>query len=114
MSTEDQKAHRQIIGKTAFFEPQPSLRDSAKFYAVFTSLDFATIIFFSQSKVVSHASNPNKEDQVFVFMSPRDRVAQLYPQAPGSLFVLFCYSQGYSGGILEQCFSTAGPQSDKG
>jgi hypothetical protein len=32
-----------IIGKTALFEPQPSLEDSAGLYAVFNSLDFATI-----------------------------------------------------------------------
>jgi hypothetical protein len=43
--------------KTAFFEPQPSLEDSARFHPVFTSLDFATIIFL-QSKVVSLESNP--------------------------------------------------------
>jgi hypothetical protein len=40
------------------------------------------------------------EDQVSVFMSPSDGVAQLYAQAPGSLFVIFYDSQGYSGGIL--------------
>jgi hypothetical protein len=33
-------------------------------------------------------------------MSPSDRVAQLYPQARGSLFVAFYDSQGYGGGIL--------------
>jgi hypothetical protein len=33
-------------------------------------------------------------------MSPGDRVAQLHPQAPGSLFVAFYDSQGYGGGIL--------------
>jgi hypothetical protein len=43
---------------------------------------------------------PNLEAQVYVFMSPDDRVAQLYPQAPGSLFVTFYDSQGYGGGIL--------------
>jgi hypothetical protein len=42
---------------------------------------------------------PNLEDQIPVFMSPSDRVTQLYPQAPGSLFVAFYDSQGYSGGI---------------
>jgi hypothetical protein len=31
---------------------------------------------------------------------PSDRVAQLYPQAPGSLFVAFYGSRGYGGGIL--------------
>jgi hypothetical protein len=33
-------------------------------------------------------------------MWPSDRVAQLYPQAPGSLFIDFYDLQGYSGGIL--------------
>jgi hypothetical protein len=30
---------------------------------------------------------------------PRDRVAQLYPQELGSLFLASYYSQGYGGGI---------------
>jgi hypothetical protein len=62
-------------------------------------LDFTTV-FFLQNKVISLASTPNLEDQAFVFMSPSDRVAQLYPQAPGSLFVVLYDSQGYCGGIL--------------
>jgi hypothetical protein len=33
-------------------------------------------------------------------MSPSDRVAQLYPQVPSSLFVAFYDSQGYGEGIL--------------
>jgi hypothetical protein len=40
------------------------------------------------------------EDQVSVFMSPIERVAQLYPKAPGSLFVAFYDSQGYGGDIV--------------
>jgi hypothetical protein len=43
---------------------------------------------------------PNLEYKVPVFMSPSDRRVQLYPQAPGSLFVAFYWSQGYGGGIL--------------
>jgi hypothetical protein len=35
-----------------------------------------------------------------VTRSPSDRLAQLYPQAPGSLFVAFYDSQRYGGGIL--------------
>jgi hypothetical protein len=35
-----------------------------------------------------------------VFISPRNRVAQLYPPALGSLSVAFYYSQGYGGGNL--------------
>jgi hypothetical protein len=41
----------------------------------------------------------NLEDQVPVFISPRNRVAQLHPQALGSLFVASYDSQGYDWGI---------------
>jgi hypothetical protein len=41
----------------------------------------------------------NLEGQVPVFISCRNRVAQLYPKALGSLFVASYNSQGYSGGI---------------
>jgi hypothetical protein len=37
-----------IIGKTALFEPQHSLEDSAIFEQVFASLDFARIIYFTE------------------------------------------------------------------
>jgi hypothetical protein len=43
--------------------------------------------------------SPNLEGQVPVFISLRNRVAQLYPQALGSLFVASYGSQGYGGGI---------------
>jgi hypothetical protein len=43
--------------------------------------------------------SPNLEDQVPVIISPRNRVAQLYPQALGSLFVASYDSQSYGGGI---------------
>jgi hypothetical protein len=42
---------------------------------------------------------PNLEDQVPVFTSPSDRVAQLYLQALGSVFFAWYDSQGYGGGI---------------
>jgi hypothetical protein len=45
---------------------------------------------------------PNLEGQVPVFISPRNRVAQLYPRALGSLFVFSYDSQGYGGGILNR------------
>jgi hypothetical protein len=68
---------------------------------VFTSLDFATIIFFLQSKVVSLVSNPQLgKPGLCIYAPSRDRVAQVYLQAPGSLFVAFCDPQGYDGGIL--------------
>jgi hypothetical protein len=40
----------------------------------------------------------NLDGQVPVIMSSSGRVAQLYPQALGSLFIAFYDSQGYSGG----------------
>jgi hypothetical protein len=43
--------------------------------------------------------SPNIEGQIPVFISPRNRVAQLYPQGLGSLFVACYDSQGHSGGI---------------
>jgi hypothetical protein len=41
---------------------------------------------------------PQPGAQVPVFISPRNRVAQLYPQALGSLFDPFYDAQGYDGG----------------
>jgi hypothetical protein len=51
-------------------------------------------ILLSQNRV-----SPNLEGQVPVFISPCNRVAQLYPQALGSLFVASYDSQGYGGSI---------------
>jgi hypothetical protein len=48
-----------------------------------------------------HLKLPNLEGQVLVFISPRNRVAQFYPRALGSLFVT-----SYGGGILDQPAST--------
>jgi hypothetical protein len=43
--------------------------------------------------------SPNLEDQVPVFISPRNRVLQIYPQPLRSLFVAPYVSQGYRGAI---------------
>jgi hypothetical protein len=43
--------------------------------------------------------SPNLKGQVPMFISPRNRVAQLYPRALSSLFVTSYDSQGYGGGI---------------
>jgi hypothetical protein len=43
--------------------------------------------------------SPNLEGQVPVFVSPRNRVVWLYPQALCSLFVASYGSQGYGGSI---------------
>jgi hypothetical protein len=48
--------------------------------------------------LLSHLRLP--EGQVSVFIYPRNRVAQLYPRALGSFFVIFYDSQGCGGGIL--------------
>jgi hypothetical protein len=42
--------------------------------------------------------SPDLKDQVPVFISPRKRVALLYPQALGFLFISSYDSQGYGGG----------------
>jgi hypothetical protein len=47
----------------------------------------------------------NLEDQVSVFMSPLNRVDQLYPRALSSLFVASYDSQGYGGGTLTRLHS---------
>jgi hypothetical protein len=74
-----------IICDTALFEPQPSLDASARLQPVFTSSDFATIIFL-QSKAVSLASNPDPGGPGFcIYVS--DRAARLYTQAPGGISV---------------------------
>jgi hypothetical protein len=46
----------------------------------------------------SRGTHDKLEGQVSVFISPRNRVAQLYPQALGSLFVASYDSQFYGGG----------------
>jgi hypothetical protein len=49
---------------------------------------------------VSSDTPTNLEGRVPVFISPRNKVAQLYPGALGSLYVASYDSQGYGGGIL--------------
>jgi hypothetical protein len=72
-------------------------------HPLFKFLDFATVKFL-QSKINNLASTPppppNLQGQVSVFMFSNDMMAQLQPQASGSLFVAFCDSQVYGGGIL--------------
>jgi hypothetical protein len=82
-----------IIGKTALFEPQPSLEDSSieLDHPVSTSLYF-TATYITRSSALRPI--PNLEDQVPVFMSPSDRVAKLYAQARDFLFVAFYDPKG--------------------
>jgi hypothetical protein len=51
-------------------------------------------IFHSQIR-----DSSNLEGQVTIFISPKNKVAHLYPQALGSLFVAYYDSQGYGRGI---------------
>jgi hypothetical protein len=43
--------------------------------------------------------SPKLEDEIAVFISPKNRVAQLYLQVLGPLFVASYDSRGYRGGI---------------
>jgi hypothetical protein len=60
-------------------------------------------------KIIFYCPNfwdfPTLEGQVPVFLSPRDRLAQLYPQALDSLSVISYDSQGY-GGVILTCLHT--------
>jgi hypothetical protein len=49
----------------------------------------------------------NLEGQVAVFISPRNRVSQLHPQALGSLFFASYDSQGYGGVIRTRLLELA-------
>jgi hypothetical protein len=74
------------------------LRNSVRFHPVFTSLDFATLILL-QNKVSRLASNTQPGEPDSCIYVPTDRVAQLYPQGPGSLCIVSCDSQG-CGGVI--------------
>jgi hypothetical protein len=83
----------------SLFKPWPSLEDSARLSSGFSLFGFRNNNFY-RSRSSSLRPSLNLEDQVSVFMSPSDRVAQVYPQALGSLSAAFYDSQGYGGGIL--------------
>jgi hypothetical protein len=59
-----------------------------------TGLPFTIAAGPSPAEFVTIFYSPNLEGQVPVFISPRNRVAQLYPQAMGSLFITSYDSQG--------------------
>jgi hypothetical protein len=87
--------HRQNINSRAI----PFLRSFCQIASGF-HFGFRNNIFFYRAMSSALGRTPNLEGQVSVFMSPNDRVAQLYPQTPGFLFVTFLESHGYGGGIL--------------
>jgi hypothetical protein len=95
-----------VINKTDLLEPWPSWEHSARLHPLITSLDFSTI-FILQSKVVSLTFNPHPGGPGPCIHAHNDRVAQLYPQATGSLYVAFYGSQGNGGGILTRIHTGA-------
>jgi hypothetical protein len=52
--------------------------------------------------------SPNLEGQIPVFISPRNRVARLYPKALGTLFVAPYDFQDYAGGIRHRLHTGPG------
>jgi hypothetical protein len=70
-----------IIGKRALFEPYPSVEDSARFVNSlelgFHFFGFCNNNFFYRARSSALRSTPNLGDQVSVFMSTSDRMAQL-------------------------------------
>jgi hypothetical protein len=59
----------------------------------------SAVILRSESRLSQIRDTSNLDAQVPVFISPRNRSAQLYPQALYSFFVASYDSQGYGGGI---------------
>jgi hypothetical protein len=54
-----------------------------------------------EERILHQIKDIRIEGQVPVFISPRNRVAQSYPRALGSLLVASYDSLGYGGGVLE-------------
>jgi hypothetical protein len=49
--------------------------------------------------VILRSKSRGTLDQIPIFISTRNRVAQIYPQAQGSILIVSYNSQGYDGGI---------------
>jgi hypothetical protein len=56
--------------------------------------------FLLNSKVCQNCIRPLTWSRTSVYSCRPVRVAQLYPQVPGSLTATFCRSQSYGGGII--------------
>jgi hypothetical protein len=74
------------------------LRRFCQIWSGFHLFRFQNTIFFYRARSSALRPTSNLENLVAVFMTPSDRVAQLYLQVSSSLFVAFCDSQ--EGGIL--------------
>jgi hypothetical protein len=94
-----------IIDKTVLFE-SAFLRKFCHIASGFHFFGFhdSYFFFFLQSKFVGLASN--LEVQVPVFMSPGDRVAQLYPQAGSILKPSFHLLLGLHSGLFPSGFTS--------
>jgi hypothetical protein len=66
-----------VFDMTALYEPLPYLKVKA---AGYSTLNFLTTGFL-QGWAVNPIPNLNLEDEASIFVTPRDRVTQLYPQA---------------------------------
>jgi hypothetical protein len=92
-----------IIGKTAFFEPQPSLEDSASFVYKPSGIHFFG--FPSNNCFTEQGRQPCVQPSTWrtrsLYLCPRVTGWLRYiPQAPGSLLIAFYNSRGYGGSIL--------------
>jgi hypothetical protein len=74
-----------LLGSTDHLRPWHHLQSSSIKMAEFLG-GLSTIFFFYTVGLVTPRPTPTLEDQASVFISPRDRVAQLYPQAPATHF----------------------------
>jgi hypothetical protein len=66
--------------------PQPSLDLGLLLLFFFFFWRLLNNFLFYRLGLLASGPTPNLEDQTSVFISPRGRVAQLYPQAPGTRF----------------------------
>jgi hypothetical protein len=89
-------AKQPILSHSLPWEILPDL-----YHPLFTSLNFATTYFFFTEQCHQPCVKlPTWRTRSLYVCTSSDRVAQLYPQAPGSPFVAFCGSQSYGEGIL--------------
>jgi hypothetical protein len=87
-----------LLGSTAQLRPWPPPQSSSVIRLNF--LEASRQFSFLQGRVVAPRPTPTLEDQASVFISPRGRVAQLYPQAPGTNFSRLLTARMVYGGTI--------------
>jgi hypothetical protein len=97
--------HHHHQWQRAYFLSWPSLQDAVKTCLSWvrpSSFHFFGFHknYFYRARLSALRPTHNLEDQVSIFISLSDKVAQLYPWALASFFITFCNLQGYSGGTL--------------